>query len=43
VMDTSTDSGGRLDGWRSAPEQPYPLQGRTLALLMQRRGVSDAA
>jgi isoamylase len=43
VIDTSTESGGRLDGWHSAPEQPYPLQGRTLALLVQRRGVSDAA
>jgi len=43
VIDTSTESGGRLDGWHSAPERPYPLQGRTLALLVQRRGVSGAA
>jgi glycogen operon protein len=38
VIDTATVAGGPLDAWRAGPERPYPLQGRTLALLVQRRG-----
>jgi glycogen operon protein len=43
VLDTSTEGGGPLEGWRAKAERPYPLQGRTLAALVRRRSVSDAA
>jgi glycogen operon protein len=43
VLDTGVEAGGPLPGWQRSPERPYPLGGRTLALLVQRRAVGDAA